>query len=313
MTIKLKNGKLVSDVTNQVNQFKTTKKSSGVNQKRYVVVHYTAGENFDSDVRQLSSSPAKVSCHVVIGRNGQVAQIGSFDDIQWHAGVSQWDGINGLNSYSIGIELTNPGWLVCLDKHLPINERTKDGVRYQSASGRIYTQGLVFAKNPNVGSEIYGWVPYTTEQLTALREVIVALKQGFNSIREVVGHEQIAPKRKVDPGIGIIFPKKFLDQLNETTTDNTDDFYRGTDGKLYEYGFLDKTDRNLVAGKSGTVTTKGSALRIRDRPNAVAMVIGSYENGERVHIVDSEDGFYKTDKGYIASGYVKLDTPGFES
>lgn len=310
MTIKIKNGKLTSNETiygkPKVSLYKTTKKSSGTNRKKYIVVHYTAGENFESDVRQLSSSPAQVSCHIVIGRSGEIAQIGTFDDIQWHAGVSQWDGINGLNSWSIGIELTNPGWLVCLDKTLDPNEKAKDGVRYQSASGRIYDKGLVFARNSNVGSDIYGWVPYSEEQIRALKEVVFALKETFKSITDVVGHEQIAPKRKVDPGIGIIFPTKLLDHLNESTTNNSDDFYTGTDSKLYEVGFLDKSDRNTVAGKRGIVTTKGSALRVRRSPNAVSEVVGSYENGEEVKIVDSENGFYKTDKGFIASGYVNL-------
>jgi len=49
-----------------------------------------------------------VSCHFVIDVNGDAYKIGSPDDILWHAGQSQWNGLNMMNKYSIGIENVGP-------------------------------------------------------------------------------------------------------------------------------------------------------------------------------------------------------------
>ena len=47
----------------------------------------------------------KVSSHLLIQRGGEVLQFVSFDDRAWHAGVSQYQGRDNCNDFSIGIEL----------------------------------------------------------------------------------------------------------------------------------------------------------------------------------------------------------------
>lgn len=47
----------------------------------------------------------KVSAHLLIRRDGQILQFVPFNQRAWHAGVSTYDGRNGCNDYSIGIEL----------------------------------------------------------------------------------------------------------------------------------------------------------------------------------------------------------------
>lgn len=50
----------------------------------------------------------KLSCHYIIGLNGEVVQVVDEDNRAWHTrsdGV--WRGINSLNSHSIGIELSS--------------------------------------------------------------------------------------------------------------------------------------------------------------------------------------------------------------
>jgi len=47
----------------------------------------------------------EVSAHCVIRRNGTVEQYVSFDKRAWHAGISSFNGVEGCNDYSIGIEL----------------------------------------------------------------------------------------------------------------------------------------------------------------------------------------------------------------
>ncbi|MCP5230764.1 MAG: 1,6-anhydro-N-acetylmuramyl-L-alanine amidase AmpD [Zoogloeaceae bacterium] len=47
----------------------------------------------------------RVSAHLVIRRNGQVIQFVPFTERAWHAGVSAFEGREGCNDFSIGIEL----------------------------------------------------------------------------------------------------------------------------------------------------------------------------------------------------------------
>ncbi|TLS68582.1 1,6-anhydro-N-acetylmuramyl-L-alanine amidase AmpD [Mariprofundus erugo] len=47
----------------------------------------------------------KVSAHFVVGRSGRVTQFVACDERAWHAGVSTWNGRDGCNDFSIGIEM----------------------------------------------------------------------------------------------------------------------------------------------------------------------------------------------------------------
>ncbi|MEZ0237469.1 MAG: 1,6-anhydro-N-acetylmuramyl-L-alanine amidase AmpD [Methylophilaceae bacterium] len=47
----------------------------------------------------------KVSAHFFIRRNGELIQFVPCDKRAWHAGVSQWQGRERCNDFSIGIEL----------------------------------------------------------------------------------------------------------------------------------------------------------------------------------------------------------------
>jgi len=50
----------------------------------------------------------KVSCHYVIGDDGEIWQLVAQKGRAWHAGVSVWRGKNDINSRSIGIEFCSP-------------------------------------------------------------------------------------------------------------------------------------------------------------------------------------------------------------
>lgn len=47
----------------------------------------------------------RVSAHFVIRRDGRLQQFVSVNRRAWHAGVSRWDGREGCNDFSVGIEL----------------------------------------------------------------------------------------------------------------------------------------------------------------------------------------------------------------
>lgn len=96
----------------------------------------------------------RVSAHCLIQRSGHIIQFVSFNDKAWHAGVSNYQGREKCNDFSIGIEL----------------EGTDD-------------------------------IPYTIEQYQQLSCLSKSLISTYPEMdNNIVGHCDIAPVRKTDPG-----------------------------------------------------------------------------------------------------------------
>ena len=74
-----------------------------------VVLHFTEMPSADAALERLSSPQAEVSAHYLIARDGTVWQLVDEEQRAWHAGAGQWQGLDDVNSRSIGIELDNDG------------------------------------------------------------------------------------------------------------------------------------------------------------------------------------------------------------
>lgn len=74
-----------------------------------VILHYTGMQTATDAIDRLCDPAAQVSAHFLIEENGAVHQLVDPTARAWHAGVSYWQGREGLNHTSIGIELVNPG------------------------------------------------------------------------------------------------------------------------------------------------------------------------------------------------------------
>ena len=110
----------------------------------------------------------RVSAHCLIRRDGHVVQYVAFDKRAWHAGVSNFQGREKCNDFSIGIEL----------------EGTDD-------------------------------IPYTGEQYQKLSEITALIQRHYPSIdNNIVGHCDIAPGRKSDPGPSFDW-KRYRQAINE--------------------------------------------------------------------------------------------------
>ena len=94
----------------------------------------------------------KVSSHFLIRRDGSLIQFVSCLNRAWHAGVSNWQGRERCNDFSVGIELE--------------------------------------------GSDFDAFEP--TQYLT-LKNLLDSLMSRY-AIQSIVGHSDIAPGRKTDPG-----------------------------------------------------------------------------------------------------------------
>ena len=76
---------------------------------KFVIIHYTGMQSEIESVKRLKNQKAKVSCHYLINRKGQIFQMVKDKNIAWHAGKSKWKNYVNLNKNSIGIELVNKG------------------------------------------------------------------------------------------------------------------------------------------------------------------------------------------------------------
>ena len=154
-------------------RFDDTYRSEGHRSRvRAVVIHYTVAD-FEATMRIMKRGDA--TYHYVIGGDPPtIYRIVDEDRAAFHAGRSSWRGYTNLNESSIGISLVNRG------------------------SG---DDEMVYERS--------GWEAYTPAQIDA---TIALVKDIVNRhlIRPefVVGHGDIAPQRKVDPGP--LFPWKRL-------------------------------------------------------------------------------------------------------
>lgn len=159
----------------------------GVIQPEYLIMHYTAGRNAESSINWLVNPGARASAHLVIGADGGITQLVAFNREAWHAGRSRWAGRVGLNKFSIGIELDNPGVLT---------RRVSGWFTYWGDP--VDDNNVVEAVHKN-GGALQGWHTYSGEQLEAAMEAANLLVQRYG-LKDVLGHEDVASGRKIDPG-----------------------------------------------------------------------------------------------------------------
>ncbi len=158
---------------------------------KIVVIHFTGGGSARSSAEWFRSPQnAGSSAHVVIDRDGSVIQCVSFDKIAWHAGKSRWGALVGLNQYSYGVELANWGDL----KSSGSEWSSHTGLRISDPFIATHRNG-----NPDGSPGPIGWEPYPEAQLSTATALMQLLVEGFG-VKEVVGHDDIAPTRKWDPG-----------------------------------------------------------------------------------------------------------------
>ncbi|MGI2028764.1 N-acetylmuramoyl-L-alanine amidase [Endozoicomonas sp. ALB115] len=97
-------------MTLNVNRVKTANRDDWLIPVDYLVIHYTAVDLKDTlDIFMNPESCA--SSHLVIDTDGEIYELVDCLDGHvyrgWHAGVSEWEGVQGFNDCSIGIELVN--------------------------------------------------------------------------------------------------------------------------------------------------------------------------------------------------------------
>lgn len=225
-----------------------------------LVLHYTAsGDNRDGDEKYFQKRAAKASAHIVIERDGEVTQCVPFNKKAWHAGRSVWKGKTNCNAFSIGIEIDNWGLLT----------KRADG-SFISHTGTVIPKEKVMEAPNKLGRGRY-WEIYDPRQLESLREVVKTILETYPSITEIVGHEDISPRRKIDPGPALY---DFMRTLSN-------EFHNGRKD-------CSEIETRVVNAKS---------LNVRSGPSTKHAVVASLKYGDTVKVIYDGGNWSRLDMG----------------
>lgn len=242
-----------------------------------IIIHFTAGGDAKSAIKTLTDPKAKASAHLVVGRDGSVTQLVPFDTVAWHAGKSAYDGRVGFNDFAIGIEIDNAGRL------------EKQGERFFSWFGREYPAEQAFLGTHRNESGPTWWHRYQEQEIAIVRDICALLIKAY-PIKMILGHEEIAPGRKIDPGPA--FPlDRFREKLLATDRSENDP----------------PVPPAVKPLANGVVTA--SSLNIRKDPNPAApKAADALAQGAAVKILDRKAGwlYVSTEvKGWVAADFVR--------
>lgn len=158
----------------------------------FLVFHYTGCKyEVARTTFKRTTGENRTSAHLLVDSDGSVTQLVDFNRRAWHAGESFWDGLQDINTHSIGIEVVNYGYLL---KTATSSFKLSNG---EAAPFQAEDVVEVRHKFPSV-SYAY-WHSFTPEQIETCGELSELLINHYG-LKEILGHDDIAPTRKVDPG-----------------------------------------------------------------------------------------------------------------
>lgn len=156
-----------------------------------LILHHTSA-NFEDSLQILTNPErGRVSSHYLVPdpsdetyreRELKIYQLVDEKDRAWHAGRSYWNGKSALNDHSIGIEVVNQTYCV--------NRAAKPEAPLNAAGKANANRRLCF------------YPDYPETQIALLAELIDDILKRHPRIKvtDIVGHSDIAPQRKIDPG-----------------------------------------------------------------------------------------------------------------
>lgn len=86
--------------------YPTDNKSRKKNKVEGVVLHHTGIDKIETSLKILTKHTGKnrVSCHVLIDKDGTRYLLAAPKDVTWHSGYSRHNGKNNCNDFMIGVE-----------------------------------------------------------------------------------------------------------------------------------------------------------------------------------------------------------------
>ncbi len=153
------------------------------------VIHFTGGASTESS---LSYGREQGFCFFMIDKAGRILQ--SFPLNRWgfHAGPSSWKGLSGVSKHFVGIELDCGGKL----------QQRADG-EFITWFGRVVPEDkrrMVTTQDNRKGGYYEKFTQAQEDSLLMLLKWLKRNNPGVFKFANVVGHDEISPGRKIDPG-----------------------------------------------------------------------------------------------------------------
>jgi N-acetylmuramoyl-L-alanine amidase len=159
----------------------------------FLIIHYTAGGTASGAISTFKDTTPgnRTSAHVVVDHDGSITQMVPFDTVAWHAGASRWKGVQGINDFAVGIEIVNWGKL----------KKDAAGNWKSWTSASVPADRVVLEEHKHFPGKVEGWEMFDEPQLEASINAARAIVSHYGmSGWDLVGHDDISPLRKVDPG-----------------------------------------------------------------------------------------------------------------
>ena len=200
--------KVLSEETNdnELQKIQTFQSESFSTRIRFVVIHYTSID-WENSLKVLTNERYEVSSHYLIPEAGddtysdqiKIFQLVDEENRAWHAGISKWEERTNINDQSIGIELVNQA--EC---------SVRQGSQYDYTNNYI----CLFSE-------------FDSDQIDQLILLLKEILSRHDEIKPtyIVGHSDISPDRKFDPGPKFPWKKLYENGIGAWYDDQTFEKY----------------------------------------------------------------------------------------
>jgi len=150
-----------------------------------IVLHYTVSDN-ERSIKTLTTG--NVSAHYLVLDNddNKIYNLVPENERAWHAGDGSFAGRTILNDTSIGIEIVNSG----------IKLEYRDALKDSTLDYHPYEHYVVFDKL----------------QIKKVAELVQDIATRYDiSPKNIIGHSDMAPSRKIDPGAKFPWERLYFD------------------------------------------------------------------------------------------------------
>tara|TARA_B100000401_G_scaffold34047_1_gene20371 strand:+ start:1552 stop:2481 length:930 start_codon:yes stop_codon:yes gene_type:complete len=201
--------KVLSEETNdnELQKIQTFQSESFSTRIRFVVIHYTSID-WENSLKVLTNERYEVSSHYLIPEGGddtysdqiKIFQLVDEENRAWHAGISKWEERTNINDQSIGIELVNQA--EC---------SVRQGSQYDYTNNYI----CLFSE-------------FDSDQIDQLILLLKDILSRHDEIKPtyIVGHSDISPDRKFDPGPKFPWKKLYENGIGAWYDDQTFEKYK---------------------------------------------------------------------------------------
>lgn len=170
------------------------------NYPKGAIVHYTAGERPGT----LDWGIAQGYCYLLIDGNGQLHQAHPINEWGYHAGASSYKGLQGsVSDELIGIEIACAGRV----EQVIVNGAKRYKAWFHKNPLQYFTEDQVRYSGENANIKAGYYHKYTPAQEETLIHTLQWLKWNdpYNvfAYDYVLGHDEVSPNRKQDPGASL--------------------------------------------------------------------------------------------------------------